>query len=222
MSAVAVWNEFAIKADRLDHHSNTPIEALKHLQIALKCIEGHDNDAITYIRNAMMLIEVPSQPSTCTKAPNRAGKFLTGGLAPWQVKRITAYVQDHISGSISLGDLARLVNLSASYFPVAFKTVFGVSPHNYILQQRIEHAKKQMMMSDAPLSEIALACGLSDQAHLSRTFRRITGTTPSAWRRFILRERDGDDQSDAISKRDHLIESGLLANRLSSSSTGLI
>lgn len=218
MSAVAVWNEYAIKADRPDHHSNTPIEALKHLQIALKCIEGHDTDAITYIRNAMMLIELPSQPGTDTKPPSRAGKFLTGGLAPWQVKRITAYVEDHISRPISLGDLARLVNLSASYFPVAFKSVFGASPHNYILQQRIEHAKKQMMISDAPLSEIALACGLSDQAHLSRTFRRITGTTPSAWRRFILRARDGDEQREAISKRDAVIENGFLSN----ASPGLI
>jgi AraC family transcriptional regulator len=77
------------------------------------------------------------------------------------------------------------VKLSTSYFSSAFKTSFGLSPHNYIVAQRVEFAKQLMLNTSAPLCEIALDCGLADQAHLSRVFRRLTGTTPSAWRRFV-------------------------------------
>jgi AraC-like DNA-binding protein len=51
----------------------------------------------------------------------------------------------------------------------------------------VEYAKQRMLTTNAPLCEIALDCGLADQSHLSRVFRRVTGTTPSAWRRYFSR-----------------------------------
>ena len=56
-------------------------------------------------------------------------------------------------------------------------------PHAYVIQRRLEHATKLMIETDASLSEIAIACGFGDQAHLSRRFRAQTGVTPAAWRR---------------------------------------
>ncbi|AYD02512.1 AraC family transcriptional regulator [Neorhizobium sp. NCHU2750] len=107
----------------------------------------------------------------------------TGGLAPWQVKKIRQHIEARIGHGIPLDELAQLVRLSTSYFSSAFKSTFGVSPHSYIVCCRVDHAKYRMLTSDAPLCEIALDCGLADQSHLSRVFRRVTGTTPSAWRR---------------------------------------
>ncbi|MBB3319505.1 MULTISPECIES: AraC family transcriptional regulator [unclassified Rhizobium] len=107
----------------------------------------------------------------------------TRGLAPWQINRLKSFVDERISRPISLEDLARLVRLSKSYFAAVFKGSFGLTPHNYIVSRRVEHAKHRMLTSNASLCEIALDCGLADQSHLSRVFRRATGTTPSAWRR---------------------------------------
>ncbi len=108
-------------------------------------------------------------------------------MAPWQVARVKRYVEDNMSRTVAINELAELARLSTSYFSAAFKTSFGLSPHSYVIAQRVERAKQLMLSTDAPLCEIALDCGLADQAHLSRIFRRATGTTPSAWRRFRLR-----------------------------------
>jgi len=113
-----------------------------------------------------------------------AQRGMVGGLAPWQVKKVKQHIEARIGHGIPLDELAQLVRLSTSYFSTAFKSTFGVSPHNYIVSCRVDHAKYRMLSSNAPLCEIALDCGLADQSHLSRVFRRVTGTTPSAWRRY--------------------------------------
>lgn len=112
-----------------------------------------------------------------------AGQPIAGGLAPWQIKRLKSHIDARITERLCLDDLSALVRLSTSYFSAAFKRSFGVPPHNYIVARRVEFAKRQILSGDAPLCRVALDCGLADQAHLTRVFRRVTGTTPSAWRR---------------------------------------
>src|SRR5262249_1506686 len=80
-------------------------------------------------------------------------------------------------------DVARITQLSTSHFCRAFKTSFGETPRAYILRRRVERAQELMLTTKEPLSQIALACGLCDQAHFSRVFRRIVGETHNAWRR---------------------------------------
>jgi AraC-like DNA-binding protein len=118
-----------------------------------------------------------------------------GGLAPWQVRKVKQHIEARIAHGIPLDELAQLVRLSTSYFSTAFKTTFGVSPHSYIVCCRVDHAKYRMLTSDAPLCEIALDCGLADQSHLSRVFRRVTGSTPSAWRRYSSKPQLGRSQA---------------------------
>ncbi|TNM61314.1 helix-turn-helix domain-containing protein [Aliirhizobium smilacinae] len=125
------------------------------------------------------------EPAASFVSPEK--QVTTGGLAPWQVKKVRHYIDERISHGIPLDELAQQVRLSTSYFSAAFKTTFGVSPHSYVVSCRVEHAKQRMLTTKAPLCEIALDCGLADQSHLSRVFRRVTGTTPSAWRRYFSR-----------------------------------
>ncbi|MCO5734217.1 AraC family transcriptional regulator [Rhizobium sp. SSA_523] len=106
-----------------------------------------------------------------------------GGLAPWQAERVRRFIDADPAARMTSDDLARLVRLSTSYFSAAFKVSFGTSPHNYICRRRVGRAKDLMLESNAALCEIALDCGFADQSHLSRVFRRVTGTTPAAWRR---------------------------------------
>src|SRR5258708_14633017 len=104
-------------------------------------------------------------------------------LAPWQAKRVASHIANNLDSSLHVGDLAAIAQLSNSYFSRAFKGTFGRPPHAFILDRRIERARREMLESLEPLSQIALSCGFADQAHLARIFRRETGFAPSEWRR---------------------------------------
>jgi len=105
------------------------------------------------------------------------------GLAPWQRARITSYVDANLAKRLSRAELAALVRLSTSHFCRAFKASLGCSPHEYVIQCRIVRAKMLMLETGISLAQIAAECGLADQAHLCRLFRRRVGISPSAWRR---------------------------------------
>lgn len=104
------------------------------------------------------------------------------GLAAWQARKIAAHVDANLCDQIHVADLAALLGLSSSYFSRKFTHTFGISPHAWLTRRRIEVAQGLMLTTDAPLSEIAQSCGMADQSHLSRSFRRIVGETPFSWR----------------------------------------
>ena len=106
-----------------------------------------------------------------------------GGLAPWQMRRITEYTERHLGHTIKLIDLARLAGMSRSHFSRAFRTTTGIPPHRWHLNARIRHAQELLLDNGLPLVEIALRTGFADQSHFTRCFQRQIGTTPGAWRR---------------------------------------
>ncbi|MBI0330280.1 helix-turn-helix transcriptional regulator [Burkholderia plantarii] len=90
-------------------------------------------------------------------------------------------LRDH-HGS-SLADIARECNLSRSYFIRAFARTTGRTPHQWLLEQRTAQARGMIESTRLSLADIAIACGFSDQSHLSRVFTKMLGVTPGAWRR---------------------------------------
>lgn len=106
-----------------------------------------------------------------------------GGLAAWQRKRVTAYVEANIGSNIRAIDLARVVRLSKGHFFRAFRESFGDTPMGYVVKRRVVLGQELMRRSRAPLSEIALACGMCDQPHFTRIFHRVVGVSPGLWRR---------------------------------------
>ncbi|MCK8787552.1 AraC family transcriptional regulator [Roseomonas sp. NAR14] len=116
-------------------------------------------------------------------APSDAAAATPGGLAAWQVRRVRRLVAERLSEPLSVMEMASAARLSRSAFFRGFGASFGCAPHAWLLEQRIERAKRMMRDGEEPLAQIALACGLADQAHLSRVFRRHAGETPSRWRR---------------------------------------
>lgn len=117
------------------------------------------------------------------QANRRASYRHRPGLCDWQLKRVVAYLAMRIDSSVRVSDLAAEVGLSPSHFARAFAIRLGLSPYNFIMKLRIERASELLLASDKSLAEIAFNCGLADQAHFSRLFRRFVGTTPSRWRR---------------------------------------
>jgi AraC-like DNA-binding protein len=168
----------------LPHHEINNLkysgQILDLLVEAMSFAEDDETTALALVKRASLLMKPDSVP----EKPAARDQIVSGGLAAWQVSRLKTYIATNIASAVSLEELAQLVRLSTSYFSTAFKASFGISPHNYVIRQRVAFAKHRMISTDAPLSEIALDCGLSDQAHLSRVFRRVTGTTPSTWRRY--------------------------------------
>ena len=112
-----------------------------------------------------------------------SGQILRGGFAGWQSRRLAAHIDANLAGKIVIKDLAASLDLSVGHFCRAFKRTFGVPAHIWIRRRRIEFAQGLMLTTDAPLSEIALRCGMSDQSNFTRWFRRVVGETPSSWRR---------------------------------------
>lgn len=106
-----------------------------------------------------------------------------GGLAPWQVRAVTDHVDLHLADKIHVDALAARARLSTSHFCRAFKISTGETAHTFVMRRRLEHAQHLMLNSDESLCQIAASCGLADQAHLTRLFRRYTGDTPYNWRR---------------------------------------
>jgi AraC family transcriptional regulator len=119
-----------------------------------------------------------------------------GGLAPWQKRKVDRYLRENLENNIGLNELAGEVKLSVSHFCRAFKKSFDDTPHAYVLRLRLELAQKLMLTTNDPLSQIALSCGLADQAHLSKLFRRVFCDTPNAWRRRNLTDAQAEARSN--------------------------
>jgi AraC family transcriptional regulator len=111
-------------------------------------------------------------------APERRG----GGLAPWQVKRVCAFMLDHLAQDISLNDLAAHVGLSTFHFCRAFKQAVGLSPHQWRRMQRVRRACDLLETTQIAVTEIAAAVGYDDPSQLAKVFNRVMGTTPSRYR----------------------------------------
>jgi AraC-like DNA-binding protein len=106
-----------------------------------------------------------------------------GGLAPWQLRRVEAMINDRPGEDISLAELAGEANLSKAHFARAFHHSTGMPPHKYQLNARIEHAKRLLRRGDISLTEVGIACGFGAQSQFIRVFNRVIGVTPGVWRR---------------------------------------
>ncbi len=109
-----------------------------------------------------------------------------GGLAPWRHKRVTDFIEEHLAEELSLATLAGLVRLSPFHFARAFKQTLGTPPHRYHTQRRVERAKTLLAGDALSVTEIALAVGFGETSSFTAAFRRLTGRTPSAYRRALL------------------------------------
>ena len=106
-----------------------------------------------------------------------------GGLAPWQMQRATKLMTANLRERVPLSQLAARCGLSMRHFARAFRQSTGVSPHRWLLNHRVEHAKELLRNPTMSLVEIALACGFADQSHFTRTFTTLAAVGPGLWRR---------------------------------------
>ena len=126
---------------------------------------------------------VAGPPRFCAAGLRNELQRFNGGLAPWQCKRAKEIMLDDLSVSPSLAEIAATCGLSSRHFLRAFKASNGMPPHRWLLKARVERAREMLEKTAESVGEIANACGFADQSHLTRTFRKLFGTPPGAWRR---------------------------------------
>lgn len=108
-----------------------------------------------------------------------------GGLARWQLRRVTDYMLAHLDKSIGLDELASQVGLSRYHFCTAFRLSTGLTPHVWLTRQRMMLAQRLLNDPNLSISEIALEVGYATPSAFAATFRRIVGTTPRSFRRSL-------------------------------------
>jgi AraC-like DNA-binding protein len=161
------------------------------LAVAAQLVEGAwrardgDSEAVkAHIARAVALLDGHPgvRPVALCADGKGAARIRRGAFATWQARRLAAHVDANLGAKIYIKDLAAFLDVSSSHFCSAFKRTFGMPAHMWIAQRRVEVAQGLMLTTSAPLSEIALSCGMSDQSHFTRSFRRIVGETPHLWR----------------------------------------
>jgi AraC family transcriptional regulator len=154
-----IW-ETALKLKRLVEHptSSGHAEALS-LVLAHELIRSHSGNSVAAV--------------------------LRGGLASWQKKKVTDYVEEHLSETISLRQLAGVAQLSPYHFARAFKQSFGTPPHHYHMSRRIERAKAILEGPARTVTEVGVMLGFSETSSFTASFRRSVGVTPTNYRRSV-------------------------------------
>ncbi|WP_278959758.1 helix-turn-helix transcriptional regulator [Aquipseudomonas alcaligenes] len=107
------------------------------------------------------------------------GRSAVAGL---DIGRLDAYIVEHLARRITVIELAQVACLSPSHFHAQFKDAVGLTPHQYLLKTRLDHAARLLRESPLPLVRIAEECGFSSQSALTTAMRRYLGLTPKRLR----------------------------------------
>jgi AraC family transcriptional regulator len=171
-----------------EHSLETFRNAIADLLYAVsRVFQEKPEEAHGYVSRAAELLrrEATSQIESrdLYEIESAAPQTARGGLAPWMVRKLSTYIETHLDSAIRSVDLAGMAEQSLSHFCRAFRVSFDEPPHSYVMRRRIERAQGLMLQTKLSLAQIAIGCGLSDQAHFNKSFRRFVGQSPGAWRR---------------------------------------
>jgi len=116
----------------------------------------------------------------------RKASAVQGGLPRYKLRRAVEFVDANLDRVIHLKDMARVADVSLFHFHRQFKKTIGLTPHQFIVQRRIEQAKVLLAQSELPIIDVAVRVGFVDQSHFTTTFRKMTSMTPRIYRNAVL------------------------------------
>lgn len=130
-----------------------------------------------------LLLHLLKNYSTASAA---AGETASGGLSGYRLRRVTEFINENLEEDLSLAAIASVADLSQYHFARAFRRTTGLTPQQYLMQQRIERAKELLAKDDLPIVEVSLRTGFKNQSHFTTLFRKFTKLTPKNWRELKL------------------------------------
>jgi AraC family transcriptional regulator len=105
-----------------------------------------------------------------------------GGLPSHRLNRVREFVDANLGRELRLSELASVADMSAHYFSELFRRSTGLSPHQFVLRERIRRAKTMLLASAATMADVAIATGFPDQSHFAKMFRKLVGVAPRDYR----------------------------------------
>lgn len=155
--------------------------ALTHLLLAVRDVlaDGHpaNNCYVEHLAAAIAARLIRRHSSSPSAAP-QARAVTARDIAP-----AIDFMRANLHRSITLADIAAVTSCGPVQLTRRFRQILGKPPHQYLIQLRVEAARRLLSGSRLPVAEIALECGFASQEHLTHLFRRATGITPAAFRR---------------------------------------
>jgi transcriptional regulator GlxA family with amidase domain len=106
-------------------------------------------------------------------------------LSPSQRRVLLDYIRSNLTSDISVTELAGLVQMSPSHFTRVFKATYGMAPYRFVMQERIEGAKKMLATTKLSATQISSAYGFSSQSHFTKVFRQFLGMSPTQYKRSL-------------------------------------
>ena len=117
---------------------------------------------------------------------HRSVQTYRGGLGSGRLRKIKEFVGAKMDDDLTLCEMAQSVDLSSAHFSRMFRKSTGVTPHQFVLRQRVERAKEMLRSADARVMDVAVACGFKTQQHFAQIFRRACGASPTEYRQEFL------------------------------------
>ncbi len=176
----------AINPDRVElvPHFSKPDPLISHMGLAIKRELKSDG-----LGSRLYVESMATALSAHLLRHYSAGKHIirdyTGGLAKYKLRQAIEFINDHLVEGFSLGAIASEVGMSRYHFTRMFKQSTGLTPHQYLMERRLEKAKRLLADTDLTISEIAYSSGFASQSHLTRLFRKNLSTTPKAYRQML-------------------------------------
>jgi AraC family transcriptional regulator len=161
----------AVRDSRLETIGACLLEELRSGGLHGRVYADHLASALAVVLLRRYSVRPPAQEDRIERLPDQ------------RLRRVVAYIQANLGdSSLSLGDLAAVAHLSPYHFARRFKEAMGVSPHQYLIHQRVERAQRLLRDGQETITKIASDVGFSDHSHLCRHFKRIVNLTPAEFR----------------------------------------
>jgi len=157
---------------------------IEHLMLAVRAALRDDDPAATayvdYLGRAIAACLLRQHSSVSVSRQHyHSGEV----MADNRLNRALEFIEASLAQPVDLPAMADAAGLSASHFARQFRATMGTAPHQYLVQRRVERARRRLEGSDESVAEIAFECGFANQEHLTRMFKRVYGITPGAYRK---------------------------------------
>lgn len=180
----------AFVKERLQTDIDTPRVAFSHDQLTRGlselCREAASPDNVFGLFAEGWGSQALAHMARITRGAGSDKAVQRGSLSDRTLRRLDEYVRANLARNLSLSDLSGIASLSKRHFLRAFQERIGATPYRYVLNLRIEEAKRRLSESEDSVTDVALAAGFSHSQHFSTAFRNATGMTPSTFRKRYL------------------------------------